>query len=79
MGMRTRGSRPECLNLRKPDIEFLPNHRFKYRIDFSRLPLSDRTGAICLSRPTNPSGNVLTDNEILRLDSIAARRASRSS
>jgi valine--pyruvate aminotransferase len=30
-------------------------------------------GAICVSRPTNPSGNVLTDGEIRRLDELAQR------
>ena len=29
-------------------------------------------GAICCSRPTNPSGNVLTDAEIARLSALAA-------
>ncbi len=48
---------------------------FKYRIDFAEvedlLALGD-VGAICCSRPTNPSGNVLTDAEISRLSALAA-------
>jgi valine--pyruvate aminotransferase len=71
IGYANQGIAPGLFESAEPDIEFLPYHRFKYRIDFARLPLSDRTGAICLSRPTNPSGNVLTDEEILRLDSVA--------
>ncbi|PID44305.1 MAG: valine--pyruvate transaminase [Proteobacteria bacterium] len=54
----------------KPDIEHLGDHLFKYRVDFSKLDLSN-AGAICVSRPTNPTGNVLTDNEILHLDELA--------
>lgn len=54
----------------KPDIEFLGDHLFKYRVDFSELDLSD-AGALCVSRPTNPTGNVLTDNEISHLDELA--------
>ncbi len=71
IGYANQGIAPGLFESAEPDIEFLPDHRFKYHIDFARLPLSSRTGAICLSRPTNPSGNVLTDEEILRLDSIA--------
>lgn len=49
---------------------------FKYRVDFDALEnLSElqqgKIGAICCSRPTNPTGNVLTDDEMARLDAIA--------
>lgn len=54
----------------KPEIEHLDDHLFKYRVDFSKLDLSN-AGALCVSRPTNPTGNVLTDNEILHLDELA--------
>ena len=30
-----------------------------------------KIGAICCSRPTNPTGNVLTDGEMARLDTLA--------
>ncbi|WP_257267034.1 valine--pyruvate transaminase [Endozoicomonas sp. ONNA2] len=55
----------------KPDIEYLDPHTFKYRVDFQALVIDDSVGAICVSRPTNPTGNVLTDSEIERLDSLA--------
>jgi valine--pyruvate aminotransferase len=52
----------------KPKIEELPGNRFKYHIDFSALErVSDPLGAVCVSRPTNPTGNVLTDTEIRHL------------
>lgn len=41
-------------------------------MDFDKLAVTDETAALCVSRPTNPTGNVLTDGEILQLDSIAA-------
>ncbi|MGF6148462.1 2-aminoadipate transaminase [Kingella potus] len=49
---------------------------FKYRIDFAALESlpalhEGKIGAICCSRPTNPSGNVLTDGEMARLDALA--------
>lgn len=47
---------------------------FKYHVDFSALPLDEDIAAICVSRPTNPTGNVLTDDEIHRLDALAQQR-----
>jgi len=44
---------------------------FKYQVDFERLEVEPSTGLICVSRPTNPSGNVLTDTECQQLDAIA--------
>lgn len=55
----------------RPTIEELPGRQFKYHIDFSSLAVNDSIGAICASRPTNPTGNVLTDEEILHLDQLA--------
>ncbi len=54
-----------------PKIEHLDEHVFKYHVDFSRIELTDEIGAICVSRPTNPTGNVLTDHEIRKLSELA--------
>ncbi|MCQ8225926.1 valine--pyruvate transaminase [Pantoea trifolii] len=55
----------------KPNIELLPEGQFKYHVDFDHLPLNDDVGLICVSRPTNPTGNVITDDELLQLDALA--------
>ncbi len=55
----------------RPSIELLPQDQFKYHVDFSHLQPGQQTAALCLSRPTNPTGNVLTDEEIAHLDEIA--------
>jgi len=55
----------------KPHIEHIDDHVFKYHIDFDRIDITDDIGAICISRPTNPSGNVLTDAEVERLSELA--------
>ncbi len=55
----------------KPRIEHIDDHIFKYHIDFDRIEIAEDIGAICVSRPTNPSGNVLTDAEIERLSELA--------
>ncbi len=44
---------------------------YKYRVDFDRLVVDDSIGAICCSRPTNPTGNVLTDDEMYHLARLA--------
>lgn len=55
----------------RPNIEMLDSHTFKYHVDFNSLDITENTGAICVSRPTNPTGNVLTDDEVRRLDRLA--------
>ncbi|WP_374686236.1 valine--pyruvate transaminase [Promineifilum sp.] len=55
----------------RPEIEYLDGRRFKYRVDFDALQVTPHIGAICVSRPTNPTGNVLTDEEIGRLHALA--------
>ncbi len=59
---------------RKPSIELLDDGLFKYHVNFDALDIGDDIGAICVSRPTNPTGNVLTDAEIMELDAIAQDR-----
>lgn len=44
---------------------------FKYYVDFSPLNLDEGTGALCAGRPTNPTGNVLTDPEVRHLAGLA--------
>lgn len=55
----------------RPQITLLENNLFKYHVDFDNMEIGPETGAICVSRPTNPTGNVLTDQEITQLDSLA--------
>ncbi len=56
----------------KPEIEHIDDHFFKYHINFDRISITDEIGAVCVSRPTNPTGNVLTDSEIEKLSALAA-------
>ena len=57
----------------KPLIQKIGDHDFKYRVDFENLRVDDDIAAICVSRPTNPTGNVLTDNEISHLSDLAEK------
>ncbi len=54
-----------------PLIEKTGAHEFKYRVDFDKLEVTPDIAAICASRPTNPTGNVLTDEEVSRLSALA--------
>ena len=55
----------------KPRIEYIGEDFFKYHVDFDALKVSDDIAAICVSRPTNPTGNVLTDDEVQGLAQLA--------
>ena len=56
----------------RPRIEYIGDDLFKYRVDFDAVTITDDIAAICVSRPTNPTGNVLTDDEVMRLADMAA-------
>ena len=43
---------------------------FKYRVNFNEID-DHNCGAICISRPTNPTGNVITDRELTQLSRLA--------
>ncbi|EKO3608186.1 valine--pyruvate transaminase [Vibrio metschnikovii] len=55
----------------RPEIEMLDDGLFKYHVDFNQLTVDSSIAAICASRPTNPTGNVLTEDEIHKLDQLA--------
>jgi valine--pyruvate aminotransferase len=65
------GLEPDFFRSARPDIEILNDRLFKYRVDFDQLKVDDRVGAVCFSRPTNPTGNVVTDQEVSRLRVLA--------
>lgn len=67
-------SAAELFDSRRPEIERIGDRGFKYHIDFENLAVDESHGAIAVSRPTNPSSNVLTDGEIAHLRQVAAER-----
>ena len=75
LGYADAGLSEEFFTATRPEIELLEDHLFKYHVDFSRLELGRHPGALCVSRPTNPTGNVLTDEEVAHLDEIARQRS----
>lgn len=71
IGYANQGTCGDLFRAVPPKIEETGPHEFKYRVDFDRLEVTDDIAAICVSRPTNPTGNVLTDGEIKRLSDLA--------
>ncbi len=58
----------DLLTARRSTITHLDDDLFKYGLDFGNLSIDEHISAVCVSRPTNPTGNVLTDAEMLRLE-----------
>lgn len=55
-------------------IEKIGDHHFKYHIDFDALDLSKNDiGTLCISRPTNPTSNVISDYELNHLVQLSKK------
>lgn len=64
---------PESLMAYKPTLDIdEAAHRFKYRPDFSQLTITENTGCVIFSRPCNPTGNVLTNDEVQKIADLTA-------
>lgn len=64
---------PEALIAYKPRLDIDESaHKFKYRPDFSQLAITEDTGCVIFSRPCNPTGNVLTQEEVQKIATLAA-------
>ncbi len=74
IGYADAGLSDDFFTARRPRIELLDDGLFKYHVDFQSLEVGDDIGAICVSRPTNPTGNVLTDTEMQHLGAIAKEK-----
>lgn len=55
----------------QPAIEKIGEHEFKYTVDFDAITIDETIAAIAFSRPTNPTGNVVSDEEVARLAELA--------
>ncbi len=70
-------NKDEMFRANRPQIHMDENDNlfFKYQINFNAIARTidshDDCGAICVSRPTNPTGNVITDQELTKLSQLA--------
>jgi valine--pyruvate aminotransferase len=63
---------PESLIAYKPTLDIDETaHKFKYRPDFSQLSINENTGCVIFSRPCNPTGNVVTEEEVHKIAALA--------
>ena len=54
----------------RPVIEERGAHEFKYRMDLDRVKITPDIAAVCVSCPTNPSGNVIGETEFAHLRNL---------
>lgn len=77
IGYADQGIDPDTFVTLPARIVLEGDHSFKYHLDLplvaDYLASHPEVGAMCVSRPTNPTGNVLTDDEISALAALAAR------
>ena len=71
IGYADLGLSPGMFTSRRSTITELGDKLFKYGVDFEGLEAVDDVAALCVSRPTNPTGNVVTDEELERLGAFA--------
>lgn len=63
---------PESLIAYRPRLDInTATHRFKYRPDFSQLEINENVGCVLFSRPCNPTGNVMTEEEVRKIAALA--------
>ncbi|MBB5038815.1 valine--pyruvate transaminase [Prosthecobacter dejongeii] len=55
----------------RPIISPQGEREFKYHVDFEQLKITPDIAAMCVSCPTNPTGNVLTEAEFNQLRDLA--------
>lgn len=74
LGYTQAGLSADFFRAARPAISRLDQHLFKYQVDFNSLAVDEQVAGIVVSRPTNPTGNVVTDAELSHLDRMAAER-----
>jgi len=83
VGYADQGITDDMFKSVKPAIKILDSEshpkQFKYQINFDELKdiLNNESdiGLICVSRPTNPTGNVISDDELAELDALAIKHS----
>jgi valine--pyruvate aminotransferase len=72
IGYADQGIAPDMFRAWRPEIELRGADSFKYRMALGDI--SPDVAALCISRPTNPSSNVITDAELTALIRLAGEK-----
>lgn len=75
IGYADQGIVPDMFRAWRPEIEPRGPDTFKYRMVVGEI--EPEIAAMCVSRPTNPSSNVITDLELSTLSRLAGERGAR--
>ncbi len=79
VGYADQGIEPNIFESIPSRFEEYNDNTFKYFVDLKklqdRLNSTKDIAALCVSRPTNPTGNVLTDEEILKMSELAKKHS----
>ena len=75
IGYSDQGVGPDMFRAWRPEIELRGSDTFKYRLVFGDI--TPDIAALCISRPTNPSSNVITDPELSALSRLAGESGAR--
>jgi valine--pyruvate aminotransferase len=70
IGYSDQGIAPDMFRAWRPEVELRGEDRFKYRLVLGEI--TPDISVLCVSRPTNPSSNVITDPELSTLSRLAA-------
>jgi valine--pyruvate aminotransferase len=72
IGYRDQGFPEGIFRAFRPKLIERGGHDFRYAIAWDRLEITQETAAICVSSPTNPSGNLLEGEDLAKLAHLAA-------
>ncbi|MDC0948764.1 valine--pyruvate transaminase [Gammaproteobacteria bacterium] len=75
IGYRDLGVSGELFDALQPTIELLDGQQFRYHVDHDALSQKQSIAALCLSRPCNPTGGVISDQTLQQLHAHAQSNA----
>lgn len=65
---------PDMFCAHRPVIELGEGNQFRYKVDVAALHKAENVAAYCVSMPTNPTGNVLSIEELQALQRLAGEQ-----
>ena len=73
LGYSDQGLVKDCSVGIRPRVDLLEDDFFKYRVNQTALGEAENISAYCISRPTNPSGNIISEDELDHIAGLAKK------